>query len=130
MKQKYRLWQRAGSVYYAFDRETKKQISLGTKDKTEAIRLLNAKNEAAANPSLARKIAGRDLTAADQVIAKPTWRTAFQEPTKPKPGENRLRWERAIKDEALTSIRDLPIIETRAEHFLVVLAAGTVSTNV
>ena len=43
MKQKYRLWQRRGGVYYAFDRETKKQISLGTKDKTQATRLLHAK---------------------------------------------------------------------------------------
>jgi integrase len=130
MKQKYRLWQRAGSVYYAFDRETKKQISLGTKDKTETIRLLNAKNEAAANPLLQRQIARAYLTAADPVITKRTWRSAFQELTKTKHGENRLRWERAIKDEALTTILPLPIIETRAEHFLVVLAAGTVSTNV
>jgi hypothetical protein len=69
MKQKYRLWQRRGGVYYAFDRETKKQISLGTNDKTEATRLLYARNEAAANPLLQRQMARAYLVAADLYMA-------------------------------------------------------------
>ena len=56
-----------------------------------------------------------------------TWRYAFEELTKSKQEKNRLRWERAVKDEALKSILDLPIIETHAEHFLGVLSARTVS---
>ena len=40
------------------------------------------------------------------------------------------RWQTAIKDKAFDLIRHLPLLETRAEHFLRVLEAGTVSTNV
>jgi integrase len=130
MKAKYRLWQRRGGVYYAFDRVTKKQTSLETRDKHEAIRLLNAKNEAEANPLLNRQIARAYLAAADPAITKRTWRYAFEELIKTKHGENAHRWGTAMKDEAFELIIDLPIIETRPDHFLAVLNAGTVSTNV
>ncbi len=40
-----------------------------------------------------------------------------------------MRWDSAIKDKALDSIRNLVVIETRVEHFLEVLETGTVSTN-
>ena len=36
----------------------------------------------------------------------------------------------AIKDRAFAPLRQLPVVETKAEHFLRVLAVGTVSTNV
>jgi len=35
-----------------------------------------------------------------------------------KTGSNRTRSERAVLDKAFDSIRDLQLIETRAEHFL------------
>ena len=38
------------------------------------------------------------------------------------------RWQRAIKEESLDLIRDMPIFDTKAEHFLRVLATGGVST--
>jgi integrase len=46
-----------------------------------------------------------------------------------KAGSNRTRYERAIADKALDSIRELRLIETHAEHFLEVLQKGSVSTN-
>ena len=46
-----------------------------------------------------------------------------------KTGHTRHRWETAIKDKALDSIRNMVILETQAEHFLKVLERGTVSTN-
>lgn len=130
MKLNYRLFRRNNGVYYSFDRETEKQISLGTKDKTEAIRFLNAKNEADANPSINLHLARAYLTAADPKSASRTWRLAFDEVIKRTHGENSARWQRALKDTAFKTILDLPIIETRAEHFFEVLDAGTVSTNV
>ena len=35
-----------------------------------------------------------------------------------------------MKDEAFEIIRDLPILQTQSTHFLRVLEAGTVTTNV
>ena len=48
---------------------------------------------------------------------------------KTKTGTNRTRSERAIKDKAFDSIRDLQLLETRSEHFLRVLGSRKVSTN-
>ncbi len=45
MKLTFRLYRR-GRRYYAQNNETGQQVSLHTSDKTEATRLLNAKNEA------------------------------------------------------------------------------------
>jgi hypothetical protein len=50
MNQTYRLFLRPNGVFYSQECETGKQHSLKTKNKAEAVRLLNAKNEAAQNP--------------------------------------------------------------------------------
>lgn len=47
-----------------------------------------------------------------------------------KSGNNLLRWQGAVKDKAFDTLRPRKLIETTAEHFLAVLKAGTVSTNV
>jgi hypothetical protein len=46
-----------------------------------------------------------------------------------KRGTNGQRWERAIHDHSFDSIRRLPLIETRSDHFLKVLEEGKVSSN-
>ena len=51
MKQRFILFRRAGVFYYE-DTTTRKQISLRTKDETEANILLNAKNESFRQPVL------------------------------------------------------------------------------
>ena len=130
MKQKYRLWQRRGKVFYAFDCETKQQISLGTCDKNEALRLLSARNEANQTPGLGLQIARAYLATADPAICKRTWRAVAEALIKTKRDENADRWRRAIKDKAFKAILDKPLIKTNADHFLAVLDAGTVSTNV
>jgi hypothetical protein len=40
------------------------------------------------------------------------------------------RYGVAIKDKSLDAIRTRPLMETRSEHFLRVLEAGKVSTNI
>ena len=45
MKQRFRLYRRNGGMFYCHDSETGKQGSLGTKNKSEAIILMGAKNE-------------------------------------------------------------------------------------
>jgi hypothetical protein len=54
----------------------------------------------------------------------------MDELVKLKTDQTQDRWQTAIKDKAFDSIRHLPILETRPEHFLSVLEAGKVSTNV
>src|SRR6185437_2332131 len=125
-----RLFKRTNGHYFCEDRVSHAQHSLRTNDKAEATRLLNARNEAQKTPGFALHIAKTYLAAADPAVAKRTWRYAADELIQTKHGENAVRWQRAVKDKAFARILDLPLIETRAEHFLAALKAGTVSTNV
>ena len=65
MQKKYRLYRRANGNYYAEDCETGARESLGAKDKTGAENLLQAKNEAFAQPAFNREMAKVYLRAQD-----------------------------------------------------------------
>lgn len=75
-------------------------------------------------------IARTYLTATDPEVAKRTWQVPMDEMTKAKTGPTRARHVVAMKDKAFDIIRNLPILETHAAHFLKVLELGSVSTNV
>jgi integrase len=130
MKSRFRLFRRSSGIYFSEDRQTAIQQSLRTKDKGEAIRLINAKNEAQANPGVTLGIAKAYLAAADPAMVKRTWQYTVEELIKTKQGENAHRWKVAMVDKAIKPILPLKLIETRADHFLTALHAGTVSTNV
>ncbi|MDB6125132.1 MAG: Phage integrase family protein [Pedosphaera sp.] len=131
MQLKYRLFCRRSGIYYLEDRESRHQESLKTKCKGQAERLLHARNEAHQNPISNLQMARAYLKAADPEICKRTWQDAFEELVKSKGGSSTCsRWHRAIKAPSFDLIRKMSIIETRAEHFLRVLASGPVSTNV
>ena len=130
MKFKYRLFRRQNGMYFWEDRENRQQGSLRTKEKTQAVRLLNAKNESHENSFLNRQIARTYLAVTDPEIVKRSWRYTLTELIKTKQDENSRRWGVFAKDRALHSVLDRPLIETRPEHFLAVLQAGGVSTNV
>ena len=55
----------ASGRYYAQDTGTNKQESLGTADKAEATRLLNARNEAEFQPAFNAQLARTYLAAGD-----------------------------------------------------------------
>ncbi len=129
MNQRFILFRR-NSVFYSEDTTTGKQISLRTKDPAEAKTLLHAKNESVRQPVLNLQIARTYLAASDATVATRTWQVPMDEMTKTKTGTTRIRQERAMKDEAFDLIRNLPILETNAQHFLRVLDAGSVATNV
>ena len=129
MNQRFILFRRAG-VFYAEDTTTKKQTSLRTKDPAEAKTLLHARNEAHRQPVLNLQIARAYLAASDPNVATRTWQVPMDEMTRTKTGRTRARHETAMKDKAFDLIRNLPILETNATHFLKVLDAGTVATNV
>ncbi len=131
MKQKFRLYRRKqGGRFYLQDALTGKQESLHTTDRSEAMRLLHARNEAAQQPGMGFQIARAYLVASDSAIAKRTWQEVMEAIVKTKQGVTQVRWSVAIRQKALDSLRTLRVMETRPEHFLEVLAAGTVATNV
>ena len=129
MKERYRLFLRRKSVYYAFDNTTKTFESLKTKDKAEAARLLLALNEAGKQPAMNLGLARVYLKHSDPMVSQRTWQHVLDEIIKLKSGPTQYRWQSAAKDKAFDLIRNRLLIETQAEHFLEVLKKGTVSTN-
>ena len=129
MKARHRTFRRGG-VYYAHDGDTRKQRSLGTRDKTEAARLLAALNESSHAQSFNLQLARVYLTASNPRMAERTWGDVFGEVMALKTGVTRDRWENAIKDAAYRGLLPRKLIETTAEDFLKALNSGTVSTNV
>ena len=67
MKSRFILFRR-GTVFYCEDTNTRKQISLRTKDEGEALTLLHSKNEAHRQPVLNLHIARTYLTATDPEV--------------------------------------------------------------
>jgi len=121
---------RRGLNYYCEDTTTGRQTSLRTKDAREAQSLINARNESVRQPLLNLQIALTYLAASDSGVASRTWQSALQALIETKRGSTRERWGRAARDSALASLLPRKVIETQAEHFLTVLNAGSVSTNV
>jgi integrase len=130
MKQRFRLYRRSSTRrFYIQDSVTGKQETLGTADRVEALRLLHSKNEADRQPAINLQIARAYLAAGDPDIMTRTWQVVMDELIKTKQGSTRERYVRSFKEHALDSLRSLPILQTRPEHYLHALEVGTVSTN-
>ncbi len=131
MKHRFILYRRKrGGVFYLEDTQSKKQESLHTKNRAEALTLLHCKNEAHRQPVLNLQIARTYLSAADPEVTRRTWQRVMDEIIRTKTGENRGRWMVVAKSKKYDAIRARLLIETQAEHLLQVLQQGTVSTNV
>ena len=132
MKKRYSLVCRGlrGGTFYCYDSLTKKRSSLGTTDTDDAEQIVQAKNQALRQPALNLHIAKAYLAGTDSGITTRTWQHALNALIETKSGSTKERWSRAAKERALDLIRGRLIVETQAEHFLAVLNAGTVSTNV
>jgi integrase len=130
MKNQFTLYRRSNGTFYCQDTVSGKQQSLGTKNEVEAQILLHSKNEASRQPILNHQIALAYLSGTDPEAAKRTWKFVMDEMTATKTGETHYRHVNAMKDVAFDLIRDVPLLETRAEHILKVLRTGTVSTNI
>jgi integrase len=130
MKCQYRLFRRNNGIYFVQNNRTKKQESLRTRNKTDAQRLFNARNEAHQQPAINLQIARAYLMASDPMIVQRTWQHVMDEIVKTKHGPTLERWQSAVKDHAFDSIRSVPLVETQAEQLLRALENGTVSTNV
>src|SRR6185436_12874656 len=130
MKERYRLFLRRKSVYYAFDTTTNQKQSLDTKNPAEAKRLVMSLNEAGKQPAMNLRLARVYLQHSDPAFSSRTWQNVMDEATKTKRGPAQARWMRGMKQKPFDRIRSLPVIETRAEHFIAMLDEGTVCTNI
>lgn len=129
MKPRFLLFRR-GRVFYCEDQESRRQISLRTRDQAAAQSLVNARNEAVRQPQLNLRIAQTYLAASDPLVAQRTWADVMRAFVELKAGSNRARYDRAVSQRAFDQIRDRRIIDTQAEHFLATLRAGSVSTHI
>jgi integrase len=128
---RYRLVYRGiRDAYYSFDTQTKKRESLGTNNAEEAQRLIDTKNEAVHHTEMNLQIAQVYLRHSDPTLAARTWQDVMEKIISLKTGSTQERWKNAIKDKAFDFIRQRKLLQTNAEHFLTVLNAGTVATNV
>src|SRR5262245_56578957 len=134
MKQKFRMYQTGlhGRLYIP-NNTTGKQESLGTSDRTEALRMFHARNEAEYQPAFNVQMARAYLAAKDALISQRTWQFVMDEMkrTKVKHAERTSeRYESAFNEAPFDALRHLILIETRPDEILKVLLSGTVSTNI
>lgn len=125
---RYRLFRR-GQVYYSHDSVTKKQASLQTTSKSEAERLLTAKNEADQNPQFNLALARVYLSGHDPDLATRKWTAVMEVMSSRGKPASQTRTARAMKSKPFDFIRDKKLVETRSEDFLTVIKAGGNSTN-
>ncbi len=130
MKQQFGLIQRPWGVYYLKNKTTGEQTSLKTRDRAEAERLLQAYNETKSQPHFNLALARVYMNGADPKLATRTWQEVMEHIFERKTDETRRRWQVAIQDKNFDCLRQLPVAETRPEHFDRALADGKVSTNV
>jgi len=119
-----------GGKCYCVDTLTLARTSLRTKDRKEAERLVQHKNEALKNPHINRKIGMAYLSAVDPNFVTRTWDDVMADMMLDKTAPTLKRWQSVRKDPALHFIKNKVVVCTLPEDFLAVLRAGTVSTNV
>jgi hypothetical protein len=127
---RYRLVYRGSrNMFYYFDTHINKRESLGTSNRDEAQRLIDAKNEAVLHAGMNLQIAQVYLQHSDPSLATRTWQQVLDAIVVKKHGTTQARWQCASRDKAFNLIRHCKVVETTSEHFLAVLQSGTVATN-
>lgn len=104
----------------------KRRGTLGTKEEGEAERLVAGMNQAYCLPAIGIHVARAYLHAVDPEMLGRTWQVVMDAIASSKRGETQRRWIVASRDKNFDSIRHLPLVRTRAEHFWKALTAGTV----
>jgi site-specific recombinase XerD len=130
MKQQFGLIKRPWGVYYLKNKVTGEQTTLKTRDKDEAQRLLQARNDSESQPHFNLALARVYMNGSDPKLGTRTWQEVMEHIVERKTDETRRRWEVAIKDKNFDCIRNITVAETRPEHFDRALADAKVSTNV
>jgi hypothetical protein len=124
MKKAYRMFKRGNNYYYIQNNQTREQRSLGTTDKEEAQRLLDAENQARQTPALNLQLGKVFLSNADPNMGTRTWQEAMTELISHGIEASRERCERALRAKEFDIIRDKVIIQTTSEDLKAVLKRG------
>jgi hypothetical protein len=135
MKVLYRLYRR-GARFYCEHVETGKQESLRTSKRSEALRLVAAKNEAAQASYLNLSLGRTYLQAHDPELPNRTWGDVMDRMLERKyrssesPAASTVeRCARAYDQEGLRELRPRKLVETKPGELKAVLDNGVVSTN-
>ncbi len=128
MKHRYWLFQRRG-VFYVEDSLTGKQQSLGTREKREAERLRDTKNEAVQRPFIGLAIGRAYLAAQDPRLVQRTWQVVMDEFSRKGQGHTHERRQRAMRSPPFRLISRRKLVETTADDLLEVIQSGGTSTN-
>ena len=126
MKTKYTLFRRGG-IYYSQDSATGQQKSLRTRDEAEALKLINARNEAHRQPVLNLHLARAYLTASDPAFVERTWQTVMEQLQARGKDSSRERYASVFKSPAFDGLRHKKLLETTADDFFAVFKDGKVS---
>jgi integrase len=126
MKTKYTLFRRNG-IYYSQDATTGQQKSLRTRDETDALKLINARNEAHRQPVLNLHLARAYLTASDPAFVERDWQTVMDQLQARGKDSSRERYANVFKSSAFDALRHKKLLETTTDDFLAVFKDGKVS---
>lgn len=120
---KYRVVQLGSrnGMFYCRDTETGSRRSLKTKNRKEAQRLVQHKNEALRNPHINRKIGMAYLAAADPNLVTRTWDEVMADIVQGKEGPILKRWNTPLKDPAFNRLRKKVVITTLSDDFMAVV---------
>jgi hypothetical protein len=126
MRNSYRLFRRddRGGTYYCENVATKRQESLRTKLRSEAERLVSARNEAASQPALNLQLARAYLSPHDPIQITRTWQDVMDQMSKHGLPETQERCARAFRSKGFDPIRNHRLVETTPANLFSVLHAN------
>ena len=128
MKTKYTLFRRNG-IYYSQDSGTGQQKSLRTRDEADALKLLNARNEAHRQPVLNLHLARAYLTASDPAFVERTWQTVMEQLQSRGKDSSRARYASVFKSPSFDGLRNKKLLETTTDDFFAVFKQNKVAIN-
>lgn len=130
MKKAYRMFKRKNRPnYFIQNNSTREQRCLGTSDKIEAQRLLDAANQARQAPALNMQLGKVYISHADPKMATRVWQDAMTELCSHGKEVSQKRCARELNSTAFDIIRKKPIIETTSEDLKAVLKRGGSAAN-
>lgn len=128
MNQRLRLFKR-GNVFYCEDTETRKQLSLGTRERDEALRLIELRRQSLGNADFARLMLKTCAGTLDPLLPLRVWQDVMDQMTASHHGATKERSVRAFQGRAFDFLRSRKLLETTAGDLLQVLRTGSVSTH-
>lgn len=128
MKKRFWLWERNG-VFYLDDSVTRKKISLHTRDRAEAERIRDARNEAEARPALSVQLAKAYLSAHDSESGKRTWQDVIDRYCSVGKEVTQGDRRRVSDRKPQCYLKTKRLLETTADDLLEIIEEGGVMTN-